>query len=90
MAEMRHAVLEQLAAASDAERRETTTIDALAVTLDVDERPVEAHLQTLASCDLARFDGEGRVRVTCTGEEFLELDIDGMAILDTSASGGTR
>jgi len=40
MAVTRRAVLEQLAAASDAERRSTTTVDALASALDADEMVV--------------------------------------------------
>lgn len=84
----RRIVLEQLASLTDAERRETISIEALASTLDSHERPIEAHLGTLASCDLARFDGDARVRITSTGEEFLALDVDGMAIVDDTTTDG--
>lgn len=80
----RRDVLEQLATASDAERRETTTIEALASALDADEHAVEAHLNGLAACELARKDTDGRVRVTVTGEELLELDTDEMVIVDSA------
>ena len=80
----RRTVLEQLAAASDAERRETTPIEALASTLDADEHAVEAQLNGLEACDLARIHPEGHVRVTITGEELLELDADEMVIIDST------
>lgn len=80
----RRAVLEQLAAASDAEREETTTIDTLVSALDADERTIEAHIDGLEACELARTTPDGNVRVTITGEEFLELDTDEMIIVDSA------
>lgn len=80
----RRAVLEELAAASDAERGETTTIGALASALDVDEQVVEAHLTGLAACELARTHDDGSARVTVTGEELLELDADDVVVVDPS------
>jgi len=80
-------VLEQLAAASDAARRETTTVEGVAAALDGDERAVEAHLNGLAACELARIEPDGRVRVTITGEELLELDIDETVIVDPDRTG---
>jgi hypothetical protein len=67
----RRAVLERLAATSDAARRETTTIPALARALDA-----------LRACEFARVTDDGRVRVTITGEEFLALDTDETAVVD--------
>lgn len=72
----RRAVLDRLAATSDADRRTTTTVAALAAALDADRRTVEAHLSGLADCDLVRRRPDGRVRVTVTGEELLALDLD--------------
>ncbi|QAU11554.1 hypothetical protein EKH57_01565 [Halorubrum sp. BOL3-1] len=66
---------------SDADRRETTRT-ALAASLGVDERTVDAHLIGLATCELVRTYSDGRVRVTVTGEELLGLDADGLAIVD--------
>jgi hypothetical protein len=76
--------LEQLAAASDATRQETTTIEALAATLDADEHVVESHIEGLEDCDLARLGPDGTARVTITGEELLALDTDEMVIVDAA------
>jgi len=75
-------VLRELARASDARRRETTTVDALASGLDDDERAVASHLDDLAACDLARARDDGRVRVTTTGEDLLALDLDEPVVID--------
>lgn len=80
----RRAVLERLAAASDADRGEATTIDALASELDADRPTIEAHLEGLAACQLVRLDPDERARVTITGEELLALDIDDVVIVDPS------
>jgi hypothetical protein len=80
----RRAVFERLAAVTDADGRETTTAEALASGLDADVGAVEAHLAGLAACELARVDADGRVRVTITGEELLELDTDETVIVDLS------
>jgi len=77
-------VLEHLATASNAARRDTTTIGMLALVLDVGRHEIEAQLYGLAACDLARIYPDGRVRVTTTGEEFLDLETDGTAIVDPS------
>ncbi|MGQ4554498.1 hypothetical protein [Halobellus sp. GM3] len=82
----RRTVLEHLAVASDATARETTTIEALAATLDADEHAIEAHLHGLEACDLARVTADGNARVTITGEELLELDVDEMIVVDSSAN----
>lgn len=87
---MRRTVLEQLAAVSDAERQETTTIEALVSMLDTDEHTVEAHLNGLEACELARLAPDGDVRVTITGEELLELDTDEMVIIDSSTPNSGR
>lgn len=84
MSVTRRTVLEQLATASDAEHRETTTIEALASALDADKHTIEAHLNGLAACELARINTDGRVRVTITGEELLELEADEMVVIDPS------
>ncbi|QAU11912.1 hypothetical protein EKH57_03620 [Halorubrum sp. BOL3-1] len=84
MSVTRRAVLEQLAAASDAERTETTSVEALAAALGADVSTVEAHLDGLEACELARREATGCVRVTITGEQLLELDTDEMLIVDAS------
>jgi DNA-binding transcriptional ArsR family regulator len=78
----RRTVLERLAATSDAERCETTTAEALAAGLEVPLEEVEAHLRRLTACELARTAPDGRVRVTVTGEELLELDTEGTVVVD--------
>jgi len=78
----RRAVLKQLAAESDADRRETTTRTALTAMLGTDEGTIDAHLDGLAACDLARTYPDGRVRITITGEELVDLDPDEMVIVD--------
>lgn len=86
MSVTRRTVLKQLAAESDAERQETTTIDALAATLDADEHAVESHLHGLEACELAHIGPDGSLRVTITGEELLELDVDETVIVDPATS----
>ncbi|MEF8778611.1 MAG: hypothetical protein V5A36_06855 [Natronomonas sp.] len=80
----RRTVLERLAAATDAERRNTTTIGAIASALDIEKDAVKAHLDGLADCELARIYPDGSVRVTITGEEFLALEADEAIIIDSS------
>lgn len=80
----RETVLKQLATISDAERQETTTIKALAAMLDAEEHTVEAHLNGLEACELARIDTDGNIRITITGEELLKLDTDGVLIIDSA------
>ena len=84
MAVTRRAVLEQLATASDAGQRETTTTAALAAMLETDEGTIESHLNGLAACELVRTYPNGRVRITITGEELLALDTDEMVIVDSN------
>jgi len=84
MSVTRRAVLRQLAAESDAERRETTSVEALATALGAETSAVEVHLNGLEACKLARSEAGGRVRVTITGEQLLELDTDEMVIVDVS------
>ena len=83
MAVTRRVVLEQLATASDADQRKTTTNAALAATLDTDEQTIESHLDGLAACELVRMYSDGRVRITITGEELLALDSDELVIVDS-------
>lgn len=80
----RRAVLEELATLSDAEREETTTVGVLASAVAVDEEAISAHIDGLAACELAKTYDDGRVRVTVTGEELLDLDVDEVAIVDPS------
>jgi predicted transcriptional regulator len=82
MAVTRHAVLDAVAAASDADTGETTSPGAIATTLGVPERVVSGHIQGLAACDLVRTYGDGRLRITVTGEELLALDTDEVVIVD--------
>jgi Mn-dependent DtxR family transcriptional regulator len=84
MSVTRRAVLEQLAAASDADQRETTTTTAIAAALNTDKETVESHLNGLAACELVRTYPDGRVRITITGEELLALDTDEMVIVDSN------
>ncbi|MEF8773790.1 MAG: hypothetical protein V5A37_03615 [Halobacteriales archaeon] len=88
MAVTRRAVLRRLAAASDADRRETTTRAALAAGLDADGPTIDAHLAGLAACDLVRTYPDGRVRITVTGEQLLELDADGRVIVEPEREEG--
>jgi predicted ArsR family transcriptional regulator len=83
MSVTRRAVLEQLATASDADQRETTTKAGLATTLDTDEQTIESHLDGLAACELVRTYPDGRVRITITGEELLALNTDELVIVDS-------
>lgn len=82
----RRDVLEHLAIVSDADSHQTTTVGTLASCLDTDEQTIEAHLNGLADCELARIQPDGRVRVTVTGEQLLELETDEMVIVDPSAT----
>lgn len=90
MSVTRRRVLEELAAASDASREQTTTIDALAATLDTERGAVQSHLDGLVACELARFETDGTIRVTLTGEELLNLDTDDMVIVDPSTASSGR
>jgi len=81
----RRDVLEALAALSDATAGRTTTVGRVAAALGTDEPTVRRHLDGLRACELALRRPDGRVRVTVTGEEFLALDIDELAILDFRA-----
>ena len=83
MSVTRRVVLERLASASDADRRETTTTAALAAALDADVGTIESHLDGLAACELVRRYPDGRVRITVTGEELLALDTDELVIVDS-------
>jgi hypothetical protein len=87
MTPTRRTVLEHLATASDADRRDTTTVGTLALVLDAGRHEIEAHLYGLAACELARIYPDGRVRVTVTGEEFLDLETDATTIVDPSPTG---
>lgn len=77
-------VLELLATTSDAARRGTAAVGALALALDTEREEVESHPYGLATCDLARRHPDGRVRVTTTGGAFLELDAEGAVVVDPS------
>lgn len=82
MSVTRRAVLEELAAASDAETRQTTTVEALSSAIDADRHTIEAHLDGLCECELAQISAGGHARVTITGEELLELDVNEMIVVD--------
>lgn len=82
MSVSRHTVLERLAAMSDAERDERTTVAALATALDADDGTIAAHVDRLAACELATVTADRHVRVTVTGEELLALDTDDVVIID--------
>lgn len=78
----RRAVLEALAAASDAKTRQTTTVKALSAALDTDEHAIKAHLGGLCECELAQVSADRGMRVTITGEELLELEADEAIVVD--------
>lgn len=78
----RRDLLECLARMSDAEVRDTTTIGSLASELDADEPTLEAHFDQLTNCELVRRRDDGRIRITITGEELLELEADELIIVD--------
>lgn len=84
MSVTRRTVLEQLATASDADQRKTTTTTAIAAALNTDEGTVKSHLNGLAACELVRTYSDGRARITITGEELLSLDTDEMVIVDSN------
>lgn len=80
MAVTRRSVLVQLAQESDAKRQDTTTVEALAKSLDSEGETIEAHLAALQACELARVESDGAIRVTRTGEELLALAVDDVII----------
>jgi len=84
----RRAVLRQLAELTDAERRETTTVDALGSALGADERTLKEHIDALVACELAHTEADGGVRATITGEELLALETDEMVIVDPPGCDG--
>jgi DNA-binding transcriptional ArsR family regulator len=84
----RRAVLRRLAELTDAQRRETTTVDALASALGADKQTLTAHIDALVACELAHVDTDGDVRATITGEELLALDTDEVIIVDPTGRSG--
>jgi DNA-binding transcriptional ArsR family regulator len=80
----RRDVLERLAATSATEPRSTTAVEALARALDADEQTVAKHVRSLEALELARAYPDGRVRVTITAEELLELDVAGQVVVDAT------
>lgn len=84
----RRTVLKQLAESTDAERRETTTVDALVSALGADEQTLTEHIDALVACELAHVEPDGRVRATITGEELLALDTDELVIIDLTGRNG--
>jgi DNA-binding IclR family transcriptional regulator len=80
MTDTRRLVLETLAEHSSSDG-ETVTVSALAESLDLSESSVERQVAGLVECDLARTTTAG-VRVTLTGEELLELDVEGPVVVD--------
>jgi hypothetical protein len=83
----RRTVLEKLAESTDAERRETTTVDALASALGAKERTLQEHIDALVACELAYVNADGHVRITITGEELLALDTDDLIIVNPVGRG---
>jgi hypothetical protein len=84
----RRTVLQELVESTDAERRETTTVEALASALAADERTLEEHVDALVTCELAHVEADGRIRATITGEELLALDTDEVIIVDPAGRDG--
>jgi DNA-binding transcriptional ArsR family regulator len=76
-------VFEATAAASDARSDRETTVSSIAAGLDAEESVVGSHLDRLDACELVAVGPDGRVRVTVTGQELLELDVDGPVVVET-------
>lgn len=87
MTPTRYDVLEQLAATSASDTQSTTTVKALAAALEADERSVATRVAALEACELAQTQPDGRVRVTITGEELLELGADELVVVDAEQPG---
>jgi Mn-dependent DtxR family transcriptional regulator len=79
----RRDVLEATAAASEAWSGRETTVSSIAAGLDAEESVVESHLDRLAACELVAVGPGGCVRITVTGQELLELDVDGPIVVET-------
>jgi predicted ArsR family transcriptional regulator len=84
----RRTVLQELAEATDAERRETVTVDALASVLGANERMMKEHIDALVACELAHVEADGCIRATITGEELLALNTDEVVIVDPTSRDG--
>lgn len=87
MSVTRQTVLEQLAKQSDAGTEEMTSVSSIVAALNCDEQTARGHLEHLDACELARLYSDGRVRVTITGEELLELDTGEGIIIDPETNG---
>lgn len=86
----RRRVLERLFKTTDSDAGDTTTAATLAARLDSDVETVESHLRDLVSCELAHCERDGRVRITITGRELLELDLDELVIVDADGNCSSR
>lgn len=84
----RRQVLERLAVMSDADSDSTTTIGALATSLNAEAEIVAEHVERLQACELALEHAGAEVRVTVTGEELLALDTDDVVIVDPPTTDG--
>jgi hypothetical protein len=78
----RWAVMEALDAASQADPERWTTVSAIANDLGTDEEVVRTHLDRLATCELATVRTDGTARITITGQELLELDVEDVVVVD--------
>jgi hypothetical protein len=76
MSTTRRDVIEELAVASDAVSKRFTTVATLAEELGTDEAVVRSHVDSLVDCELATVLHGERIRITVTGEELLELDVE--------------
>jgi hypothetical protein len=88
MTEPRVAVLEQLADQTDPDGDRTTTIETIATSLSLGEDIAEEHVDGLARADLATFTTDGEIRITITGEQFLELEVDDVVVVESIEGGG--
>jgi Mn-dependent DtxR family transcriptional regulator len=81
MTEPRVAVLEQLGQVTDPSGDRTTTIETIADSMDLEEGIAQKHVQGLQRADLVTVTPDGGIRITITGEQFLELDVEDVVVV---------
>jgi Mn-dependent DtxR family transcriptional regulator len=89
MTEPRVAVLEQFGEKTDPDGDRTTTIETIAASLGIEEDLVDEHVQGLVTANLVKLTTDGQLRITITGEQFLELDVDDVVVVE-SVDGGSE
>jgi len=81
MTEPRVALLEQLGEVTDSSGERTTSIETIAASMDLEMDLAEKHVQGLQNVDLVTVAPDGELRITITGEQFLELDVEDVVIV---------